>query len=54
MTLGEFREKTKDLSDDYYLILSIYSEVNGVKSIDDCDVMNVTHTEFKKELYILN
>lgn len=54
MTLGEFREKTKDLPDDYNLILSIYSNIDGKDFIDEIDVMSVTPTHFKKELYILN
>ena len=54
MTLKEFREKTKDLPDDYNLILSIYSNIDGKEVIYENDVMNVTPTHFRKAIYILN
>ena len=55
MTLGEFREKTKDLPDDYNLILSIYSEFDdGMRLIEEVDSMNARWNDNEKEIYILN
>lgn len=50
MTLGEFRTKTKGLSDDYNLILSIYSE----DVITDVDSMGVEIDNGAMEVTILN
>lgn len=50
MTLGEFRTKTKDLSNDYNLILSIYSE----DAITDVDSMGVEIDNGTMEVKILN
>lgn len=50
MTLGEFRTKTKGLSDDYNLILSIYSE----DVITNVDSMGVEIDNGTMEVKILN
>lgn len=54
MTLGEFRTKTKGISDDYNLIMSIYSEINGYENISDVDTMDVKISDDKSEVYVLN
>lgn len=54
MTLGEFRKETKDLPDDYNLILSIYSDVNGFCAITDIDSMGCEVDEENKEVLIKN
>ena len=43
MTLGEFKEKVKSLPDDYNLILSIYSNIDGTDFVDEVDVMGVSY-----------
>ena len=50
MTLGEFRTKTKGLSDDYNLILSIYSE----DAITEVDSMGVEIDNGTMEVKVLN
>ena len=54
MTLGEFREKTKNISDDYNLILSIYSDVDGFCAITDIDSMGCEVDKENKEVLIKN
>ena len=52
MTVGDFRNRTKDLSDDCNLIMSIYSDNGDDKIINDVDVMGINVKD--NTVYILN
>lgn len=57
MTLGDFRNKTKDLPDYCDLIMSVYSDNGDKETINDVDVMgiNIQKDEYDNDVvYILN
>lgn len=54
MTLGEFREKTKNVPDNYNLIMSIYSEINGMDCVNEVDTMGCQIDNIEEEVLIEN
>ena len=54
MTIGEFREKTKNAPDDYNLIMSVYSNINGTDFVSEVDTMGCTVNDSAKEVVVIN
>ena len=57
MTLGQFREETANLSDDYELVMCIRlegDENKGIEIVKDIPTTNTSHVDFRREIYIFD